>query len=582
MSTFSTSITFNPFQETFLSFEHEEQKDELDNVFGTLDLITTSFASAPEYDKKRFTFGLDISGSMTDRCKDGRSKMEHMKFTLTSILHYLLNHKIPVSIALFGFDDVIEPKIETQTLQASNLTELIQQINSCFPRNGTNIEIALTHGLNIIKANKLADEPNSQIEDIFFLFTDGEPTSGIRKTAYELKPIANQITNIPCTTFVTIGCGYSHSSTLLNSLSPKNYFFVYELEAAGKIIAAMMDQNLHKFLKNVDISINDGELFIWRTGKWETSGACDDIIADGNRTFHVKTKTPQTCTAFISGVHTHSFVKGQKFECLVGAKKFDQNLSKYRYRQRTLELLSDIQHQDHFANENTFKKKLTVLLTEMKKYMDDNNLRDASLSEDAEFMNKLCDDVYIAYKTLGTSRGPQYISARQRSQGENCSYNQVPDECDLSSPLPLYPPVMGRQCTQAIDYMNDELSLPIMGRQVSIAIHHMRRGLAVEEEQEQDQEEQEISRNPSSLVNCSMSSCALFSKTKRKAVFFNPQLVEEEGEGEGEDENDPPVNDDDLVMSQHTISDSNPYENKRCATLVREITLGTHQPAEEK
>ena len=582
MSTFSTSITFNPFQETFLSFEHEEQKDELDNVFGTLDLITTSFASAPEYDKKRFTFGLDISGSMTDRCKDGRSKMEHMKFTLTSILHYLLNHNIPVSIALFGFDDVIEPKIETQTLQASNLTELIQQINSCFPRNGTNIEIALTHGLNIIKANKLADEPNSQIEDIFFLFTDGEPTSGIRKTAYELKPIANQITNIPCTTFVTIGCGYSHSSTLLNSLSPKNYFFVYELEAAGKIIAAMMDQNLHKFLKNVDISINDGELFIWRTGKWETSGACDDIIADGNRTFHVKTKTPQTCTAFISGVHTHSFVKGQKFECLVGAKKFDQNLSKYRYRQRTLELLSDIQHQDHFANENTFKKKLTVLLTEMKKYMDDNNLRDASLSEDAEFMNKLCDDVYIAYKTLGTSRGPQYISARQRSQGENCSYNQVPDECDLSSPLPLYPPVMGRQCTQAIDYMNDELSLPIKGRQVSIAIHHMRRGLAVEEEQEQDQEEQEISRNPSSLVNCSMSSCALFSKTKRKAVFFNPQLVEEEGEGEGEDENDPPVNDDDLVMSQHTISDSNPYENKRCATLVREITLGTHQPAEEK
>lgn len=581
MSTFSTSITFNPFQETFLSFEHEEQKDELDNVFGTLDLITTSFASAPEYDKKRFTFGLDISGSMTDRCKDGRSKMEHMKFTLTSILHYLLNHKIPVSIALFGFDDVIEPKIETQTLQASNLTELIQQINSCFPRNGTNIEIALTHGLNIIKANKLADEPNSQIEDIFFLFTDGEPTSGIRKTAYELKPIANQITNIPCTTFVTIGCGYSHSSTLLNSLSPKNYFFVYELEAAGKIIAAMMDQNLHKFLKKVDISINDGELFIWRTGKWETSGACDDIIADGNRTFHVKTKTPQTCTAFISGVHTHSFVKGQKFECLVGAKKFDQNLSKYRYRQRTLELLSDIQHQDHFANENTFKKKLTVLLTEMKKYMDDNNLRDASLSEDAEFMNKLCDDVYIAYKTLGTSRGPQYISARQRSQGENCSYNQVPDECDLSSPLPLYPPVMGRQCTQAIDYMNDELSIPIMGRQVSMAIHHMRRGLAVEEEQEQDEEEQEqeISRNPSSLVNCSMSSCALFSKTKRKAVFFNPQLVEEEGEDESE--NDPPV-DDDLVMSQHTISDSNPYENKRCATLVREITLGTHQPAEEK
>jgi uncharacterized protein YegL len=568
MSTFSSPNHFNPFQETFLSFESEEHKDKLDHVFGILDLITTSFASAPRYDKKRFIFGLDISGSMNDRCKDGRTKMDHMKFTLTSILHYLLNHKIPVSIALFGFDEVIESKIETQTLQASNLTELIQQIDSCYPRGGTNIELALTHGLNIVKANKSTDDdPTSQIEDIFFLFTDGEPTSGTRKTAYDLKPIAKQITNIPCTTFVTIGCGYSHDSSLLNTLSPKNYFFVYELEAAGKIIAVMMDQNLHKFLKNVDISVNDGELFIWRTGKWEMSGACDDIIADGNRTFHVRTKTPQTCTAFISGVHTHSFVKGQNFECLVDAKKFDQNLSKYRYRQQTLELLSEIQHRDHFTSETSIKKKLTALLTEMKKYMDDNNLRDASLSEDAEFMNKLCDDVYIAYKTLGTSRGPQYISARQRSQGENCSYNQVPDECDLSSQLPPYPPVMGRQCTQAIQHMNDGFSLPIMGRQVSMAITQMRR----------ETEEEEEDGNPAGLVNCSM----FFPppKTKRKACFFSP-LVADASFPEEEKEED--LDADDLVMTQHTISDSNPYENKRCATLVREISLGSSQQAEEK
>lgn len=562
MSTFSSPITFNPFQDTSLSFE--SSKDELDNVFGTLDLIITSFASAPKYDKMRFTFGLDISGSMTDRCKDGRSKMEHMKFTLTSILHYLLNHEIPVSIALFGFDDVIEPKIETQTLQASNITELIQKIDSCFPRNGTNMEIALTHGLHIIRANKLTDEPDSQTEDIFFLFTDGEPTSGNRKTRHELKPIANQITNIPCTTFVTIGCGYSHDSSLLNHLSPKNYFFVYELEAAGKIIAAMMDQNLHKFLKSVDISINDGELYIWRTGKWETSGACDDIIADGNRTFHVRTKTPETCTALISGIHTHSFVKGQQFECFVDAKKFDQNLSKYRYRQQTLELLSEIQNRDNFTSETVIKKKLIALLTDMKKHMDDNNLRDASLSEDAEFMNKLCDDVYIAYKTLGTSRGPQYVSARQRSQGENCTYSQVPDESDLLSPLPLYPPVMGRQCTQAIHDMNDGLSIPTMGRQVSLAIGKMRNDLELEEDEDDERS------GPSDLMNCSLS-CAP-PKTKRKAVFFNPLVEEEEGE----------ETDDDIIMSQHTISDSNPYENKRCATLVREITLGTPPQAEEK
>jgi hypothetical protein len=118
--------------------------------------------------------------------------------------------------------------------------------------------------------------------------------------------------------------------------------------------------------------------------------------------------------------------------------------------------------------------------------------------------------------------------------------------------------------------MNEELSLPTMGRQVSIAIGKMRNDLALEEEGEEDEDEddEDVSRNPSDLINCSMS-CAppKLTKTKRKAVFFNPLLVEEEG---------------DLVMSQHTISDSNPYENKRCATLVREITQGTPPQAEEK
>jgi uncharacterized protein YegL len=596
MASFSSPIVFNIFQNTFMSFEPEQNKDELGYVFGTLDLVVTSFETFPQYDHKRFTFALDISGSMNDRCKDGRSKMEHMKFTLTSILRYLLKHKIPVSIALFGFDEVIEPKIKTQLLEAANLTELTQQIDSCFPRNGTNIELALKYGLGIIQTNKSSDvEPgSSSIEDVFILLTDGQPTTGWT-SHQDLKRLANQITAIPNTTLVTIGCGYSHDSKLLSHLSPKNYFFVYELEQAGKIIASMMDQNLHKFLKNVDISISDGELFIWRTGKWELTGACDDIIADGNRTFHVRTQTPLTCTALISGIHTHPFVKGHHFQCLVDSKIFDQNLAKYKYRQRTLELLSEIQHREPFTAELEIKVKLTALLTEMKKYMDTNNLRDATSSEDAEFMNKLCDDVYIAYKTLGTSRGPQYISARQRSQGENGSYNQVPDERDLyQEPFPLYPPVMGRQCTQAIHHMNDDLSLPIMGRQVSSAIYHMKRDINNQygvsspedfcvDEEEEGEDPVPLSRNPSCVRNTSMS--LSFAQPKRKAVFFNPLVANanlEEGE-EGEEEKD--LDDDDTIMSQHHISGSNPYENKRCATLVREMSAAPddrHLAAEEK
>ena len=75
-----------------------------------------------------------------------------------------------------------------------------------------------------------------------------------------------------------------------------------------------------------------------------------------------------------------------------------------------------------------------------------------------------------------------------------------------------------------------------------------------------------------------------FGQPKRKAVFFNPLIANanlEEGK-EGEECEEKDLDDDDTVMSQHHISDSNPYENKRCATLVQEMSAASPPQAEEK
>jgi hypothetical protein len=100
------------------------------------------------------------------------------------------------------------------------------------------------------------------------------------------------------------------------------------------------------------------------------------------------------------------------------------------------------------------------------------------------------------------------------------------------------------------------------------------------DEDEEGEDPVPLSRNPSCVRNTSMS--LSFAQPKRKAVFFNPLVADanlEEGE-EGEEGED--LDDDDTIMSQHHISGSNPYENKRCATLVREMSAAPDYSGREE
>lgn len=588
----------NNFQDAYLSFEPNKKGTE-EPVFGILELIARQFVLNPTYDViTRITIALDISGSMQDKCKDGRTKIEHMRFTLIRLLQYFLEKKINVSIALFGFDEIIESKIETQVLEQDKLGGLIASIESCHPRNGTNIGIALQKGFEIIQMNKNADhnevQPAAQTEDIFILMTDGEATTGITDKS-RLKTLANKITDLGWTTFLALGCGYSHDSVLLNYICNKNYFFVYEIERVGETIAKVVDENFHKLLKKVHISVNNGEIFNWRSAKWESSCACDDIIADGTRTFHIRSYTPEACTALVSGTSVQLNFKGKPFEMVVNKINYDQNLSRFQYRQRTLELLAEIQHHQENVNFNIYenssikknlKLMLKTLLIDMKKYMDTNGLRDATLNEESAFMNKLCDDVFIAYTTLGTSRGYQYVSSRQRSQGENSTFSQVPADEEMFSTLPSFPTTLGRQCTFAITQMEQDESyppMPIMGRQCSVAIRQMEQdenvflkrhkpvfSLSGLEEKEDGEEGQEDKEDDLAETQQDVNE----EEKEKEDPKLNPKLLlgiscteSDKEEGKNEDKKD-----DDDFISHYKVTNSNPHANNRTTSLMREMT----------
>ena len=144
------------------------------------------------------------------------------------------------------------------------------------------------------------------------------------------------------------------------------------------------------------------------------------------------------------------------------------DLTKYVYRQRTLQLLyktnefcknkhDNNENNGHLRlfrrgngtrlfkgnkNENVFgnvfengdeddeetllKNQLKSFMKEMKQYICEKDLK----KDEAAFMNNLCDDIYICYRTFKTQYGFMYSTARQTSQGSQRSYtvSSTPDD----------------------------------------------------------------------------------------------------------------------------------------------------------
>jgi hypothetical protein len=238
------------------------------------------------------------------------------------------------------------------------------------------------------------------------------------------------------------------------------------------------------------------------------------------------------------------------------------------------------------------KSKLKELMVNMKKYMDDNKLR-----EDI-FMKMLTDDIFTAHTTFGTAHGHMYVASRQTSQatqgihnntvynnsfqqqtqshyympglvpmtrGLTCHIQQMNEDDELDLALPQ----IKRGVTYQIQQMNedDEFNLlkpPALSRGVSHYLHTMN--------EDEEDEEDEISRNPCDLVNCSMS--AAVPKLKRsigRSVGFSEVDV-----GILEEEDD--------VFSRHVTleSDVSPYMNLKTMTLMREVSFTPKKPEEEE
>jgi len=427
MSQFIATNAANLFIENSLKFEGTNFDVEQipiqfnDPKFGILNLKTI-LAPLSEQEHE-IIFMVDCSGSMSDACSDGRSKMQHIVHTLKNmILYFKENSSIKFNITIYSFDSHIYDVLERSVVTNENFAEILEKVDGIIPRESTNIELAL------LKVRECLDKikemyPSNNISHIFM--TDGEVTSG-NKCAEELSLLVDRtITN------AFIGFGIDHDSELLETIcsgEKTNYYFVDKLENSGLVYGEILHDIVYKFISNARLTIQNGVIYDFKKNIWVESFNIGELVSESNKIYHIASVEPSNCFITITGT-TGNKSKEPNFEVIVSCQEESEDLTKYIYRQRTLQHLHNVKcfvkrnassytlNYTLHLEEIQVKKKLKKFMEEMKSYMKNNDLTKDN------FMKNLCDDIFICYRTFNTKFASMYINARQTSQGSQRYYS---------------------------------------------------------------------------------------------------------------------------------------------------------------
>lgn len=467
-------ITQNILSQNTICFETRFIDNKYINVpidganFGILEFKAVT--ASETNDTIEFIFVVDCSGSMSDRCADGRSKMQHITHTLKNMILFFNNHpNINLFITINAFDTQIYKIVERTNITKDNSVEILKKIDDITPLGSTNIELALLDSARNIEQIKNL-YPTHKINHIFM--TDGEANDG-STDIHELQGhIINNVTNI------FIGFGIDHDATLLNGISSVGkgaYYFIDKLESSGLVYGEILHSIIYKLLTDPEITITNGLIYDYKNNSWVEKLRICDIISESNKIFNIASNNPDECKVEIKASlcpWLNTIFPSTRIE--------NTDLTCHLYRQRTLQILFEVneffkktrenrlmdndifslinrrnrnrENDSLYDEKNDIKMRLFNFITEMKNYISDNNL------ENNKILKNLCDDIYVCYRTFDTKYGDMFCTARQTSQGTQRIYTvSNTDDIDIN----------GNDIYSSYDNNN----LSIFNRQLNVTNH---------------------------------------------------------------------------------------------------------------
>jgi len=423
---------------------------------------------------------VDVSGSMSDCLRDGRSKMQLIVHTLTNMLHYFAENTENVIIQISGFDDKIHSYIEPTKVTRANVLSLVAALSTMRPMNMTNIELALvTISENIEK--KVVDVARNRQVVIFL--TDGDSTVGEN----EPTKLAELVPGGVSAYFIALGD--NHNSDIMYALGHKNPYtsnwFISQLEHTGNVYGEILFNEMHRVLEHVDIEVNNGKIFDYMTGTFVANLHIGHLSSEMKKYYHIVTDNPDECYVTIRGLDsrdgTHAEFYASDLPPLVLHEKditthveLDAHfIQKQFMRLGVQKLMSDLRlhtdtklerHKclislecyDHvempdmdetIETRREFNRRARVIKKKINQYMDLHGI-----AQD-ELLCGLIDDLSVVAKTTADlRRNIRFATAREDSQGRQTTFNTVSDmqdEDELHIGRNLNPPALQRAPTSA-------------------------------------------------------------------------------------------------------------------------------------
>jgi bifunctional DNase/RNase len=457
------------------------QDQDQDQVFGILTLkIRDEIPATKNLD---INFMVDCSASMAEQV-DKHTKMAHVVHTLKNMITIFHNLKSTnVKVRVDSFDNATYTNIDTEgkNVRESELQLLIDQVSQIVPQGSTNIELALLH-VNKNSNKHLETErtdKTDKTDKIHLFLTDGCITSGSENIDYLKTLVSPHYINY------FIGYGLDHDSTLLSALAStgqhNEYRFVDALEKAGLVYGEIIHDILYKALEDVTLEAENCEIYDYQTNTWTTRLSIGHLCSDQKKTYQIRAANPDRALIAISArslykTRAHQEVsKHIVFQTHASSVSSKCDLSDYFLRQKTQELLYNVKelllngqsekekedlysyygvtpNQEKYTKQREEEderiKKKTDLKEELKVFL--NILLDYVTLHKKEkdlFLRTLCDDMYIAFKTINSSKGSMFVNSRQTSQGRQQTYSAKSNFETDSSQLPLNPPQLQRGIT---------------------------------------------------------------------------------------------------------------------------------------
>lgn len=242
-------------------------------------------------------FTVDITGSMNEAAYNNVSKLDVVKQTFKSMVRYIVSlDTTNIQIRVHAFNEDVSVVIDNTIVNKENEETILSIIQSLQADHSTNIEKALQVANDTI-TTILEKEPTLQVSHIFM--TDGDPTTGECNSSKLAAMVNNHFPN------VFIGFGFSHNVVLLKQLSDYencDYLFVDNMEKSSLVYGETLHRYIYPALKNVEIVIDNGMIYDWKTNIWVKRLVEPIIVGEIEKIYHIKTTQPTSVCAELYGI----------------------------------------------------------------------------------------------------------------------------------------------------------------------------------------------------------------------------------------------------------------------------------------